>query len=273
MLATSKGEGRVFDSVNQYRNKKRPFLRRNVSISLKFLTMGSTFSSIKEVTVGPRSRDELVASVDEDDEDARPPKRRRLSHFSDSSLAARKENNPISRNPLGHVTNESIRRLRISGKPAAVNPSDFYGKSKPTTHFVSEVRRPQTSTKPSKKSIDDILAPCQVDFKRSLRVDVIGITPIAEDDEESVFQTRNRKNPVDIKCRCSAAIFYAKNDEDPSVSIQPKDYVEVCRLTKTCVLRIAVGQDGGIKRELGLLEPFIFSAEEIYVNRKRFSTD
>jgi hypothetical protein len=273
MLATSKGEGGVFDSLNQQRYQKRPFLRRNVSISLKFLTMGSTFSSIKEVAVGARSRDELVTSDDEDDEDARPPKRRRVSHFSDSSLAARKENNSISRNPLGHVTNESIRRSRINGKPAAVDPSDFYGKSKPTTHFVSEVRRPQTSTKPSKKAIDDILAPFPVDFKRSLRVDVIGITPIEEDDEESLFLARNRKNPVDIKCKCSAAIFYAKNDEDPSVNIQPKDYVELCRSRKTCFLRITVGQDGRIKRELSLLEPFIFSGEEFYVQRKRFSTD
>src|SRR5271170_1937406 len=101
-LATLKGEGNGGIVRYKYRyRKQQPYLQRNVRRSLRFLVMGSALSSFRAPS-GVRSRDEVAAlSDDEDDEDIRPAKRRRTSVFEDLVAASRNDDEFASRRPFG----------------------------------------------------------------------------------------------------------------------------------------------------------------------------
>ena len=223
--------------------------------------MGKAISSLRS----PRPRIEPVASDDEEeDEDPRPAKRRRVNYSDDSSRFGQNSDDSGLRKPLGQVTNEGGRSLvRLPGKPGLLPPSDFYGKPRP----VTPVQSSGGLTKASRTKINSILNKSPNQFKQSLRVDIVEICPASTVDEEAFAVSHPRKSQIDIRCRCSMMIFYAKNDENPG-DVRPADFAEVCRLTKFCTLRITFGGDEGISRQFIMPEPFICQPDEFQLNRK-----
>lgn len=273
-LATlrSEGEGVIERYRSRYRHSQ-PFLQRNVRKALQYLTMGSTLSSLTTST-GLKARAEaLTPPDDEDEEDIRPAKRRKTSDFNSTSNASPFDDVSPRRKPFGHVTNESRgAAARLSEKLRAVRPSDFYGRSRSVTssrQSYSTPKQEEVASRGSKTSIQAILPETPVEFKRALKVEVISIVPKPPTGDEPFEFTRGRKSPIDTKCRCSVALFCAKNDEDPPGPIRQQDYLEVYRKYKSCTLRTTFNDDGEISRKLILLEPFILSSEEFYVNRRK----
>ncbi|PMD38782.1 hypothetical protein L207DRAFT_567143 [Hyaloscypha variabilis F] len=241
---------------------RRICLWRNVRSSLRALTMGKAISSLRS----PRPRSEPVASDEEaEDEDQRPAKRRRVNYSDDSSRFGQNGDDSGIRKPLGQVTNEGSRSLvRLLGKPGLLPPSDFYGKPRP----VTPVQTNGALTKSSKTRINSILSKSPTQFKQSLRVDIVEICPASTVDEEAFAISHPRKSQIDIPCRCSVMVFYAKNDENPG-DVRPADYLEICRLTKFCTLRITFGGDEGISRQFIMSEPFLLQPDQLQVNRKQ----
>jgi VEFS-Box of polycomb protein len=227
---------------------------------LRSLTMGKTLSSLR--SPGPRA--EPVASDDEEDENPRPAKRRRVKYSNESNHVSQNGDDSGLRKPLGQVTNEGGRSLvRLPGKPGLLQPSDFYGKSRTATPVQSN----GALSKSSKTRINSILNMTPTQFKQSLRVDIVEISPASAADVEGFAISHPRKAQIDIKCRCSVMVFYAKNDENPG-DVRPADYAEVCRLTKFCTLRITFGEDDGISRQFIMPEPFLFQPDQFHVNRR-----
>jgi hypothetical protein len=255
------------------RRARLPYLRRNVRRAVHSLTMGSAASALSSFrrSTGPRSRQAPTASDDDDEEeDIRPTKRRRINGFDDISANPRHANESGLRQPLDHVTNESTRGPSgcFSSKPQAVNPAEFYGKSRSTTPAIPPSRRLSSASKRSKTDVDKIVVLKEpVDFKKSLRVDILGIVPGPNVDSD-LWGLVKHKATIDIKCRCQVAVFYASNDEDPGGIIRSQDYIEICRTVKTGVLRITFKESGDIVRDLIFPEPFYFSSQEFYVSRK-----
>ncbi|KAH7370860.1 hypothetical protein BKA65DRAFT_25301 [Rhexocercosporidium sp. MPI-PUGE-AT-0058] len=247
----------VYNTSHNYVNR-RPYLRRNVREVLGALIMGSTLSSLKS-SVGVRPREEVMASDDEEDEQHRPAKRRKLSQPKEKGSASFDDNHIVGhRRPFGQVTNESRRNSgRFSAKPDLIKPINFYG-------------RPQSAAwdsrlgKPGEKSINRCLPRAPVDFAESMRVDILQIN--AEHIEQTPDETEWGQ-VADISCRCGVAIYYAKNDEKPG-DVRPQDFIEICRLVKPCKYRISIGTDGDISREVILPEPFIFTPDHFYVHRR-----
>jgi hypothetical protein len=255
------GDAALIGFLYKYHATRRLYLRRNVRTVVGSLTMGKAFSSFRS----PRSRPEPVASDEEDDEDPRPAKRRRVNYSDDSSRVSQNGDDSGFRKPLGQVTNEGSRSLvRLPGKPGLLQPSDFYGKPRSVT---SVQKLPGAVSKSSKTRVNSILNKTPAQFKQSLRVDIVEINPASAVDVESFAVQHPRKSQIDIKCRCSVMIFYAKNDENPG-DVRPADYAEVCRLTKFCILRITFGEDDGVSRQFVMPEPFVFQPDQFHVNRR-----
>lgn len=119
----------------------------------------------------------------------------------------------------------------------------------------------------NKTSIQSFLPNNPVDFKRALQIKVLAILSKSAHADKTREFAGDCKSPIEIKCRCSVALFCAKNDDDPSKPIRQQDYIEVHRTSKTGILRITF-RDGHVSREL-LLDPFVLSSYEFYVTRKR----
>lgn len=267
-LATFRGEGEGAIERYQYRNRHcRPYLQRNVRQVLQYLTMGSKFSSLS-ASPGPKT---LVPADDGDEEDIRPAKRRKTSTVANANNAFPHESESPRRKPFGHVTNESKRASsRLVGKLQAVQPSDFYRISSPAppSHLArSATKGGVLGSKGSKTAIQNFLPDDPIDFKRALRIEVLGIIPKFSNADETLEFNKGRKSPIESECRCSIALFCAKIDDDPSRPIRPQDYNEVQRASKVCTLRTTFNK-GQVSREL-ILEPFILSPDEFYVTRKR----
>jgi hypothetical protein len=265
-VATFKGEGDAALSAYIYKNQssKRIYLRRNVRKVAGLLTMGKALSSLRS----SRPRDEPLPSEDEDDEDPRPAKRRRVNYGDDRGLTSQTTDDPGFRKPLGQVTNEGSRGpARLPGKPGLLQPADFYGKPRLATPIPPTSKLPGANSKSSKGQISSILRKPPNQFRQSLRVDIVEISPASAVDVESFAILHPSKSPIDIKCRCSVSVFYAKNDENPG-DVQPRDYVELCRTNKYCTLRITFGEDDEISREFLMSEPFLFTPDQFHVNRK-----
>ena len=274
-IATTRVDGGGYlERHNIQGGTKLPYLRRNVRQVLRFLTMGSAASALSSLrrSTGARPRQEPTASDDEEEEDVRPAKRRRISGFDDIAPNRRNINEPGGRRPFGHVTNESTRipSGRFSSKPQAVKPVDFYGKSRSTTPAAPPPPRRVTSlSRRSKADVDKIVVPAEpIDFKPSLRVDILGIVPGPNLGSDFWGLGKARKTTIDIKCRCQVAVFCATNDDDPEGSIRKEDFIEVCRNNKIGVLRVTLKENGEIVRELIFPEPFGFTSGEFYVTRK-----
>ena len=230
--------------------------------------MGSALSSFRTPS-GLRSRDEVAAqSDDEDEEEIRPAKRRRISMFEDLAAASRGGDEFGSRRLFGQVTNEKGRGPRLSSKIQAVQPFDFYGKFR-SAHSKTELPR-QDDSKPkhTTSTIDDIIPNNPVHFKKALRLDITSVVQKSPIEDEPTAFAKGRRGPIDAKCRCSVALF-GKNDEDPSAEIRQKDYVELLRISSTCILRTTIDDGGEAVREFVNLEPFIIPADDIYTNRKK----
>jgi VEFS-Box of polycomb protein len=260
-VVSFRGEGDVALACFLYKHRyRRPFLQRNAR---SLIAMGKAISSMRS----PRPRVEPAASEDEEDEDPRPAKRRRINYYDDSSRVSQNGDDSGFRKPLGQVTtNEGSRSLvRLPGKPGLLQPSDFYGKPRPVTPALSNPSG--ALSKSSKTSINTILNKTPTQFKQSLRVDIVEISPASAVDVEAFAIAHPRKTQIDIKCRCSVMIFYAKNDENPG-DVRPSDYAEVCRLTKFCTLRITFGEDEEISRQFVMSEPFVFQSDQFHVNRR-----
>ena len=273
-LATVKGEGK--GGIVQYKfrltrdRKRQSFLQRNVRRSLRFLVMGSALSYVRTPS-GVRSRDEVAATSDEEDEeDPRPAKRRRTSLFE--AAASRSELESGSRRLFSQVTNERMRGQRTLGKIQPVQPSDFYGKFR-RAHLKHEASKGvNLALKAPKPSIGEVIIPkTPANFKKALRFDVTDIVLKPQKENETIAFMRGRRSldVMDIKCRCSVSLFFGKNDENPDVPINQKDYQESIRKASTCILRTTINDEGEAARQLVDLKPFYFPTEEIYTTRKK----
>jgi hypothetical protein len=261
-VATFRGEGdaALIAFIYKQQAPRRIYLRRNVRSVLRSLAMGKAFSSLRS----PRPRPEPAASDDEEDEDPRPAKRRRVNYSDDSSRVSQIGDDSGVRKPLGQVTNEGSRSLvRLPGKPGLLQPSDFYGKPRSVTPVQSD----GALSKSSKTQINSILSKTPTQFKKSLRVDIVEISPASAVDVERFAISHPRKSQIDIKCRCTVMIFLAKNDENPG-DVRPADYTEICRDTAWCTLRITFGEDNCISREFIMSEPFLFQPDRFHLNRR-----
>ena len=268
-VATFRGDGDAALSNFVFQQRSTvPYLRRNVRKVVGSLTMGKAFSSLRS-PLRSRPREEPAPSEDEDDEDSRPAKRRRINYVDDRGLAYQNGDNSNFRKPLGQVTNEGSRGpARLPGKPGLLQPSDFYGKPHPATPLQSTSKFLGVTSKSSKSQLSNILSKSPAQFKQSLRVDIVEINPTSAVDVEEFAISHPDKSPIDIKCRVSLSVFYAKNDESPG-DVQPRDYLEICRTTKYCTLRITFGEGDEISREFLMPEPFLFTPDQFHVNRKR----
>lgn len=266
-LATLKGEGNgaAIGRYELHYRKNQPFLQRNVRLVLRFLTMGSALSSLKP-SPGPRSRDEVAASSDEEDiDDIRPAKRRKTGPFS--SAATWSDSEFDSRRPFGQVANERARAQRPSSKIQAVQPSDFYGKYPAVLPLNGIPKRVEAKSKSTKSSLNTILPPKTAEFKRQLRLDITSIVRKPTTEDESATFAKYHKAPVDVQCKCSVALF-GKNDDDPAAPISSQNYEEMFRKSSVCTLRTTLNEEGEVVREFINLDPFIVSADEIFIDRK-----
>jgi hypothetical protein len=139
-----------------------------------------------------------------------------------------------------------------------VQPSDFYGKARSTTPAVSAKRVfADISTDRRKCSIEKTLLRKPTDFRKSLRVDICGISPPLSEER----LTDSPHWPLRIKCNLLIAIFCKKNEGE--------GIVERCRRVKSGILEITMDEDGTVKREFNPPQSVIFAPNEFYVNRRR----
>lgn len=234
--------------------------------------MGSTLSYL--ASPAPKAHTDRLGSTDDGDEDdIRPAKRRKTSNTVNDSSDALYDTKAPRRKAFGHVTNESKRAAsRQVDKLQAVPPLDFYRKSNSSSlgrPVTPGLRKPIVESRYSKTNIQNFLPEPAANFKKALRIDVTGIFPKHAQADMTLEFAGAYKSPLEIKCRCSVALFCAKNDEDPSALIRIQDYSEVHRASKTAILRTTISK-GQVLRDL-IVDPFILSAYEFCVTRKRTS--
>ena len=231
--------------------------------------MGSALSSFRTPSV-TRSRDEVVVSSDdEDEEESRPTKRRKTSLVEDLAAVSRRDSEFGSRRPLGQVTNEKTRGSRSLGKIQAVQPSDFYGRSRLAQSKIEVPGRVELGSKTIISRIDDIIPKSPVHFKKALRLEITSVVYKTTEYDESTAFARGLDGPIDIRCRCSVALFFGKNDDHPDAPIGVQDFAEIFRKSSTCLLRTTINDGGEVERRLIHLEPFVVPADEIFVTRKK----
>lgn len=207
--------------------------------------MGSKISKISSPFSGAKRCPPPDVSNDEDEDLQPPTKRRRLAKLDD-------EDEVVIRRPFGQVTNESSRQH--GPRPVRVQPSDFYGKTRsnaPGKRLFAEI-----STSKAKSSGRSVLFKQPLDFKRSLRVDIIGIGPkLNEEDVRMAI----KKSLIKIKVNMLVSIFGRKNDTE--------EFVERCRRSRLCTLEVTL-KNGIISRDFDEPQSFIFLPHELYMNRK-----
>jgi hypothetical protein len=223
--------------------------------------MGSAFSALGTPSK-TRSRGEMVAPSDcEENEDVRPAKRRRTSLFD---AAASRD----SRRQSSQVTRDNNIGPR-SGKIQAVQPSDFYGKFRPALMEDGPPKGAERHPKKPTWSINNILPKDPVHLQKALRLDITSVVCRYEEEEAPVCLKSGGRRSLDIKCRCMVALFFGKNDENPAQPISQKDYTEIFRDSRLCILRTMFNDEGELVRELVNLEPFAVPSDKFYVNRKK----
>lgn len=254
---SDEGLGDVALSVyNKLHNpNRRTYLKRNVRQVLhSLIQMGSAASNLRP-SVGVRPQEPSVAPVDSDendeDDEPQPVKRRRL--FDDRSSSSKHFDDDMEvRRPLSQAETRTNRASPWSLRPESMKPHSLHGTPKPFG----------TRPKSSKMSIQKLLPETPVDFSESMRIDIYRINP---DQEEAIDHDRGKV--FDIPCRCSIAILYAENDENPG-DMDASEFLDICKEVKACTLRVAINYDGTVAREVILSEPFVFSPLQFYVNRK-----
>jgi hypothetical protein len=167
------------------------------------------------------------------------------------------------------VTNERARGSRLSGKIQAVQPSDFYGRSRPAQSKIETPRQEELGSKTIISRISDIVPKTPVHFKKALRLEITSVVHKSAEEDESTAFVKGHEGPINIRCRCSVALFFGKNDDDPDAPIGFQDFAEVFRKSSTCTLRTTINDGGEAERKLINLEPFVVPADEILVNRKK----
>jgi hypothetical protein len=265
-LALLKTEGNGGKSRFASRCRNQPILQRNLRKSLRFLVMGSTLSALK-TPFGSRSKEDSVArSNNDDDEDIRPSKRQKLiDTMKEDGLGPSSSSRP----PLGQVTDE---RSNLNAKPqpsikvVSVQPSDLNGQSRSIASKHDILKRQDIPQ--SRSRISDIVPSQPANFKKALRIEVRGVVHTSAGDE-ATFELRRRKGPIDVKCRCSVALHSGQNDQEPGARIEPKNFTMNFRKSQICILRTTIDDDGKAKRDLINLQPFVVSADEFLVNRKK----
>src|SRR3954467_10959988 len=103
-LATLTGEAEGEGLIGKYQSTYRqgqPYLQRNVRLVLRYLTMGSTISSLK-TSAGLKTFGEspVVSEEDDDDEDIRPAKRRKTRTFLNTNGDSPYESESLRRKPF-----------------------------------------------------------------------------------------------------------------------------------------------------------------------------
>jgi hypothetical protein len=226
--------------------------------------MGQRLSSLK-TSISGKSQEEVMASDEEEDEDPRPAKRRRIDQPDHNTISSPRTSLVLERRlPLDHVTNGSTRAP--VKRSLETSPLDFYAKSKTLSCLISTPPNSKKLFEDSKTSISSFLPKEPHNFKKSLRVDFGDIESTAAfTDQHVLFE--GQELPFEMKCRCQVAIFYGKNDDDPG-EVNTKAFSELCRRAKSCTIRVSRGDNGMIVRKLILAEPFVFSPDEFYVDRK-----
>lgn len=248
------------------KNRRQPtFLRRSLIRSL--FKMGSLLSSPKKLAATPQP---------EEDGDLRPAKRRKIIQANDKT-APPQQDSPVRR-PFGHVS--SIRNHSRPQLPT-VPVASFYGKSRSTSASAASENISNSRKRKHDYSLEaELIKKEPPDFMDSMRVDITDINPDGEGtiDEQYPFPDYPSNNELDdipgyldIKCRCSVAIYTAKNDQDPG-NIAFRDHEERCRLVKKAMLRVTISDDHQVTRKI-VSDPFIFYPKDFMVNRRARRSD
>ncbi|KAH8657122.1 hypothetical protein BGZ60DRAFT_140210 [Tricladium varicosporioides] len=251
--------------------RKLPFLRRNARVVTQhFKKMGSTLSTMMAPN-SARPVDEPELSDDppdeEDDEDARPAKRRKTGIYSNDG---RKENSKDSRRPFSHVMNESTGSRRLDKQ---IPPESFYsrGKARPVTPSSPGPRPPDKNFNDwalqlSGQSITKILPPEPfTDFRPALRVEVKSI-------DRSPGPGADLNLPkgrfFESWCKCSVAIFYVNGESGTGRRVSQQLLQESCRQVKLGIMFVTREKDGTVTRDLEFEQPFIFPPEDFEVHKR-----
>lgn len=219
--------------------------------------MGSTLSSLGG-SRGAKLRDDLMDTEDDEDEDPRPAKRRRITQFEFKGIAEQESSDSGRRQSPDQLMRDNTQRRR--SKPEPVQPSDFYGSTKRGILASTLPRKTTPAIEINKFRINDILPKNPVRFTEAFRVDVVDINPSVDVENEGLNLAVQRQRSISISCRVGAAIFYAQQDET--------DFTELCRKVNPCALRVTVDDYGEISREFVKLAPFDFLPHEYCVTRK-----
>ncbi|CZT09205.1 uncharacterized protein RAG0_14045 [Rhynchosporium agropyri] len=239
-------------------NSRRPYLRRNVRKVLRALTMGSTLSSLRS-SLGPETQNEITAMLDEEEEQYRPAKRRRLAPPSETASRCL-DDGLGDREPLSQMSNGSRRGSNLfSATSNSIKPVIFQGEPQATKWTDDNCAKPSKTG----RYIGKYLPQEPIYFAEAMRINVLEIN--AEYDEPQPMADWGEE--AEVKCRCSIAIYYAKNDKNPG-DVKLQDFEELCKENQFCTYRIIIGDNGEVSRKIFLPEPFVFTPKHFHVLRQ-----
>lgn len=233
--------------------RRLPFLRRNLWRSLNYLAMGSSPSKNGNANGNGNETDH----EDHDDDGLyRSSKRRKVSiHSIDGEN--REQTHPPHPTHSTHSTHGLIPHgsKPRGSKPLTMSPSKFYSSSRAAPGFIARFEAQKANP----------------DFVKALRIDILKIT--ANFDEAESIPANYEESiplpePITIKCKASIGIFQATLEDTYHGEIGPADYSELCRKTNTAKMTITKTASG-IKRDIDVAQPFVFSSEELFVNRTK----
>ncbi|ESZ90395.1 hypothetical protein SBOR_9231 [Sclerotinia borealis F-4128] len=225
------GKAAIENWLSDHRLPFRPFLRGNLEKAIRYhenSKMGSSNSSLKNVTPLQEQKPEILASHEEDEEneDPRPAKRRKttttnstsvLAHnFSSRSLSSTSTlASATASSSLSHSTSEESRKPTSFPSRSQVNkikPTEFYGRQP----SISEGSRSNPSTersKPDRVRIDSVLKLTEppMDFQKLLRIRVASIIhgPSHGEAEDEGSHTGSQYSNI----KCTLALLRVSEDE------------------------------------------------------------
>jgi hypothetical protein len=180
--------------VGYNRRPLQPFLQRNLDRALQHATMGFSFSSLKSSVQGLERVN--LESSDEEDEDPRPAKRRKI--MGNNSKTRLAENAAIP--------------TRVPNKVQSLKPSDFYGSSALASPAAEPDRVVEVQSR-DQSQIDSILklSETPINFKKLLQIRLDGINHNLNAVNGNAFVSNGQVSPV--KIRCTLALFHVLEDD------------------------------------------------------------
>lgn len=152
------------------------------------------------------------------------------------------------------------RRKLTSDVPAASHASKSNHRSKGPTVSPSKFYAPSSISKKPVSFLENLQDP--VDFRKALRIDVTSILSGSDGPDDNI------SCPLNIKCRLSIALFpIITVPAQGDVPRMVQQAAELLRKTQTGRLEIT-HEHGVLKRKL-IMEPIVFSAQEMFVNRTK----